>query len=427
MIFLEPKRVYNGPFDGHHDRPIVPWSQHPLGEVPEGHYTIELGKARVHREGSDLTVLTYGTLVHVAQAAAEETGIDAEIIDLRTLVPLDVDTIVESVREDRPLPGGARGHAHVGLRRRAERHGAGARASITSRRPSRGCAAATRRTRTPTSGRTSPAPTVSAGGDAEVCSSHERVRREAPRRGRGRGRGRADRLARAVGDRVTPESVLAEVMTDKATVEISSPGGAAWSPSCTASRATRWPWAASSSVELDGDAPVTARQRRRAEPRPRRGRRPHACAAHRAAAPACRAGRSWRQGHRGAGRARPRARAGHRPRDGHRHRARRPGAARRPRPRARRRRRRRPTAPLAPAPTSRTWSRSCGLRRRIAERLTSSWTQIPHITYVEAVDATDLEALRAELNRRGHATARASRSCRSWCGRWSSPAASSRA
>ena len=40
VIFLEPKRVYNGPFDGHHDRPIVPWSQHPLGEVPEGHYTI---------------------------------------------------------------------------------------------------------------------------------------------------------------------------------------------------------------------------------------------------------------------------------------------------------------------------------------------------------------------------------------------------
>ena len=43
-----------------------------------------------------------------------------------------------------------------------------------------------------------------------------------------------------------------------------------------------------------------------------------------------------------------------------------------------------------------------GLRRRIAERLTASWTEIPHITYVEAVDATELEALRAELNRRGH-------------------------
>jgi 2-oxoisovalerate dehydrogenase E1 component beta subunit len=99
IIFLEPKRVYNGPFDGHHDRPIVPWSKHPLGEVPEGHYTIELGKARVHREGNDLTVLTYGTCVHVAQAAAEEFDVDAEIIDLRTLLPLDVDAIVESVRK----------------------------------------------------------------------------------------------------------------------------------------------------------------------------------------------------------------------------------------------------------------------------------------------------------------------------------------
>ncbi|MEZ5296562.1 MAG: alpha-ketoacid dehydrogenase subunit beta [Ilumatobacteraceae bacterium] len=97
VVFLEPKRVYNGPFDGHHDRPVVPWSKHPLGEVPDGYYTIPLGEARVHRTGSDLTVLTYGTLVHVAETAANERDIDAEIIDLRTLVPLDVDTIVESV------------------------------------------------------------------------------------------------------------------------------------------------------------------------------------------------------------------------------------------------------------------------------------------------------------------------------------------
>jgi 2-oxoisovalerate dehydrogenase E1 component beta subunit len=97
VIFLEPKRIYNGPFDGHHDRPLTPWSAHPLSDVPEGHYTIDLGAARVHRPGNDLTVLAYGTLVHVAQAAADETGIDAEIIDLRTLIPLDVDTIIASV------------------------------------------------------------------------------------------------------------------------------------------------------------------------------------------------------------------------------------------------------------------------------------------------------------------------------------------
>ena len=45
VMFLEPKRLYNGPFDGHHDRPVTPWSKHELGEVPEGHYTLPIGKA----------------------------------------------------------------------------------------------------------------------------------------------------------------------------------------------------------------------------------------------------------------------------------------------------------------------------------------------------------------------------------------------
>ncbi len=97
VIFLEPKRLYNGPFDGHHERPVVAWSADPLSEVPDGHHRVPLGSARVHRAGEQLTVLTYGTLVHVAAAAAEERGIDAEIIDLRSLVPLDVDTILASV------------------------------------------------------------------------------------------------------------------------------------------------------------------------------------------------------------------------------------------------------------------------------------------------------------------------------------------
>ena len=97
VVVLEPKRLYNGPFDGHHDRPIVPWSKHPLGVVPEGHYAIPLGQARVHRPGDEVTVLTYGTTVFVAEAAAEETGIDAEVIDLRSLVQLDLEAVVASV------------------------------------------------------------------------------------------------------------------------------------------------------------------------------------------------------------------------------------------------------------------------------------------------------------------------------------------
>lgn len=97
VIFLEPKRVYNGPFDGRRDRPVIPWSKHPASNVPEGYYSIPLGKANVVRAGDDLTVLAYGTMVHVAVAAAEESGIDAEVLDLRTLLPVDIDAIVASV------------------------------------------------------------------------------------------------------------------------------------------------------------------------------------------------------------------------------------------------------------------------------------------------------------------------------------------
>ncbi|MEW9835091.1 alpha-ketoacid dehydrogenase subunit beta [Mesorhizobium marinum] len=97
VIFLEPKRLYNGPFDGHHERPVTPWSRHSLGEVPDGHYATPLGQAEIRRHGSDATILAYGTMVYVSEAAAEETGIDAEIIDLRTLLPLDLDAIVASV------------------------------------------------------------------------------------------------------------------------------------------------------------------------------------------------------------------------------------------------------------------------------------------------------------------------------------------
>jgi 2-oxoisovalerate dehydrogenase E1 component beta subunit len=99
VIFLEPKRLYNGPFDGHHDRPVVPWSKHPLGNVPEGYYNVPLESAAVFRPGQQVTVLTYGTMTWVSQTAAEESGIDAEIIDLRSLWPLDLETIVTSVKK----------------------------------------------------------------------------------------------------------------------------------------------------------------------------------------------------------------------------------------------------------------------------------------------------------------------------------------
>lgn len=71
-------------------------------EVPEGEYTVELGKANIVREGSNVTIISYGMMVHTAVKAADElekNGVKAEVIDLRTLVPLDIDTIVASVKK----------------------------------------------------------------------------------------------------------------------------------------------------------------------------------------------------------------------------------------------------------------------------------------------------------------------------------------
>lgn len=99
VIFFEPKRIYNGPFDGYYDKPSKTWKGHVGGQVPEGYYSIPLGKARIVREGSELTVLAYGTMIHVVESVLAEQAVDAEIIDLRTLVPLDLETIKSSVEK----------------------------------------------------------------------------------------------------------------------------------------------------------------------------------------------------------------------------------------------------------------------------------------------------------------------------------------
>jgi 2-oxoisovalerate dehydrogenase E1 component beta subunit len=99
VIFFEPKRIYNGSFNGNYDTPVEPWSKHPASEVPEGYYSIPLGKARIVREGSAMTVLAYGTMIHVAEAVLAQKGVDAEIIDLRTLVPVDIEAVEKSVEK----------------------------------------------------------------------------------------------------------------------------------------------------------------------------------------------------------------------------------------------------------------------------------------------------------------------------------------
>ncbi|MCB0416022.1 MAG: alpha-ketoacid dehydrogenase subunit beta [Bdellovibrionales bacterium] len=86
VIFLEPKKLYRAV----------------KGEVPEGEYTVEIGKANVVREGKDVTILCWGAMVPEALKAADlcrPRGADCEVVDLRTLVPLDEETVLESVKK----------------------------------------------------------------------------------------------------------------------------------------------------------------------------------------------------------------------------------------------------------------------------------------------------------------------------------------
>jgi pyruvate dehydrogenase E1 component beta subunit len=89
VIFMESEQMYSD-----------------LGEVPEGEYVIEIGKADVKREGKDVTIVSYNKMMKIALKAAEELaveGIDAEVIDLRTIRPLDMDTIIKSVKKTNRL------------------------------------------------------------------------------------------------------------------------------------------------------------------------------------------------------------------------------------------------------------------------------------------------------------------------------------
>jgi pyruvate/2-oxoglutarate/acetoin dehydrogenase E1 component len=69
------------------------------GEVPDGEHTVPLGEARLAREGDEISVITYGSNVHLALQAAEELDEDIEVLDLRTLCPLDTEAILRSARK----------------------------------------------------------------------------------------------------------------------------------------------------------------------------------------------------------------------------------------------------------------------------------------------------------------------------------------
>ena len=98
VVVFEPKRCYRGPFYG--DPHNVPtWKDHPEAEVPEAHYTVPLGKARLAMEGTECTVISWGAMVHVSEQAIKNCGISCDLIDLQTLVPWDKDAIIKSIEK----------------------------------------------------------------------------------------------------------------------------------------------------------------------------------------------------------------------------------------------------------------------------------------------------------------------------------------
>src|SRR5258706_3296811 len=99
LVLLCPRvtRDKSVTFGGAYRSSAVPWNSHPKGEVPTDHYTVPFGRAEIVRAGSAVTIIAYGTMLHVVEAAAASMGLDAEIIDVRSLVPLDVDTLCNSV------------------------------------------------------------------------------------------------------------------------------------------------------------------------------------------------------------------------------------------------------------------------------------------------------------------------------------------
>ncbi|MGB6064381.1 MAG: alpha-ketoacid dehydrogenase subunit beta [Desulfomonilaceae bacterium] len=86
VIFFEPKRLYR----------LF------KGEVPDGEHRVPIGEARIAREGKDISIITYGGMVSVCERAAqhvEKEGVDAEVVDLRTVWPFDIDVITSSVKK----------------------------------------------------------------------------------------------------------------------------------------------------------------------------------------------------------------------------------------------------------------------------------------------------------------------------------------
>ena len=207
VVILEPKLIYRTS----------------RGEVPEGEHVVPLGKARVVRPGADVTVIAYGAMVAVAEAAAEAAEASVEVLDLRSLKPLDEDALLESVGRTGTGGGGRRGSAGRRLRRRG---GGGARREGDPR-PARPDRTRHRLRR--------PLPVLDDRGClpavAQACARRDleghgvlmAYEFRMPDLGEGVAEGEIVRWLVAVGEEVAEDDLLVEIQTDKATVEVPSP------------------------------------------------------------------------------------------------------------------------------------------------------------------------------------------------------------
>ena len=208
VVVLEPKFVYRTA----------------RGEVPEGEHVVPLGEMRVAREGSDLTLVAYGAMVPVAEQAADRLDASVEILDVRSLKPLDEETLARVGREDRPRrdrPGGAAGRRlRRGARRDRRREGdpRPPRPGPARHRLRRAVSVLADRGRVHAVGRPG-----RGGGAAPAHGILVAYEFKLPDLGEGLTEGEVARWFVQEGQEIAEDDPLVEIQTDKTTVEIPSP------------------------------------------------------------------------------------------------------------------------------------------------------------------------------------------------------------
>ena len=213
VIFLEPERMYRAVRQ----------------EVPDGLYTVPIGQARVVQEGTDVTVIGWGSMMREVNQAAEllrGEGVSVEIIDVRTIAPMDVPTLIDLGGKDRPRCGGARSAPHLwsgrrdcGSDQRKSPAGLCKRQSSASRVLTPSFLSPSSKNTTCRRLRVSLRLSV-ASWPFEVCMALEF---RFPDVGEGIHEGEIVRWLVKEGDEVRPDQPLVEIETDKAVVEIPAP------------------------------------------------------------------------------------------------------------------------------------------------------------------------------------------------------------